>query len=202
MGRIANRFSDKVYNVRKRAKRALVRAQKLGKTDLAESIQSEIKKTYYDKGTKTYAQGIKQVLDNLSGLVGQLGVGQSKKRIARSNKAFLNEMRNAAKGNKSSITSRTGYASKLEVVIFFAASRDMWEYVPGGNERPLETVAGMLHMDRLEDAYNYVMHYQKEALARLDAMENGEITGDLMEPTELSYDERYRIIMALVNVMR
>lgn len=202
MGRIANRFSDKVYNVRKRAKRALVRAQKLGKTNLAESIQSEIKKTYYDKGTHTYVQGIKQILDNLSGLIGQLGVGQSKKRIARSNKAFLNELNKAAKGNKSSITSRTGFQSTQEVNVFFIATRDMWEYVPGGNQHPLETVAGILHMDRLEDAYRYVMHYQKEALNRIDELANGEITGNLMEPSELSFDERYMDVMSRVNVMR
>ena len=202
MGRIANRFSDKVYNVRKRAKRALQRAQKLGKTKLAALIQTEIKKTYYDKGTHTYIQGIKQVLDNLSGMIGQVGVGQSKKRIARSNKAFLNELNKAAKGNKNSITSRTGFSATQEVNVFFAATRDLWEYVPGGNEHPLETVAGILHMDRLEDAYRYVMHYQKEALNRIDALANGNITGDLMKPSELSFDERYMDVMARVNVMR
>lgn len=202
MGRIANRFSDKVYNVRKRAKRALQRANKLGKTELATSIQSEIKKTYYDKGTHTYVQGIKQVLDNLSGMIGQLGVGQSKKRIERSNKAFLNELNKAAKGNKNSITSRTGFQASQEVNVFFAATRDMWEYVPGGNKHPLETVAGILHMDRLEDAYRYVMHYQKEALNRVDALDTGEITSDLMKPSELSFDERYIDVMSHVNVMR
>lgn len=188
--------------MRKRAKRALQRAQKQGNEKLADMISEQVQKTYYDKGTKSYAQGIEQVLDNLRGLIGQLGVGSSKKTIQRSNRAFLNELNKAAKGEPSAITERTGFQSTQEVNVFFAATRDMWEYVPGGNRKPLETVAGILGMERLEDAYRWIMRFQEDALNRIDALAGAEMTDDLMQPTELSFEERYQDVMSYVNVMR
>lgn len=198
----AKRVSDETYNIRRRARRAMQRAIKQGNTQLAQALQREIDKSYMDKGTKQYRQGIEQVKRNLKGLVGQEGTARGNKKVQRSNTAFLAELRKAAKGLPSAVTTRTGFQATLETNVFFAATRDMWEYVPGGNERPLETVAGILGYDNLEEAYRYIMSKQDEALAKIDALSGAQPVDDITQPTELSFEERYQYAMSYVNVMR
>lgn len=198
----AKRASDETYNIRRRAKRAMQRAIKQGNTQFAQALQREIDKSYMDKGTKQYRQGIEQVKRNLKGLVGQEGTARGNKKVQRSNTAFLAELRKAAKGLPSAVTTRTGFQATLETNVFFAATRDMWEYVPGGNERPLETVAGILGYDNLEEAYRYIMSKQDEALAKIDALSGAQPVDDITQPTELSFEERYQYAMSYVNVMR
>lgn len=198
----AKRASDETYNIRRRAKRAMQRAIKQGNTQFAQALQREIDKSYMDKGTKQYRQGIEQVKRNLQGLVGQEGAARGNKKVQRSNTAFLAELRKAAKGLPSVVTTRTGFQATLETNVFFAATRDMWEYVPGGNERPLETVAGILGYDNLEEAYRYIMSKQDEALAKIDALSGAQPVDDITQPTELSFEERYQYAMSYVNVMR
>ena len=198
----AKRASDETYNIRRRARRAMQRAIKQGNTQLAQALQREIDKSYMDKGTKRYKQGIEQVKLNLKGLVGQEGTARGNKKVRRSNTAFLAELRKAAKGLPSAVTTRTGFQATLETNVFFAATRDMWEYVPGGNERPLETVAGILGYDNLEEAYRHIMSKQEEALAKIDALSGAQPVDDITQPTELSFEERYQYAMSYVNVMR
>ena len=198
----AKRASDETYNIRRRAKRAMQRAIKQGNKQLAQALQREIDKSYMDRGTKQYMQGIEQVKRNLKGLVGQEGTARGNKRVQRSNTAFLAELRKAAKGLPSSATNRTGFQATLETNVFFAATRDMWEYVPDGNKRPLETVAGILGYDSLEEAYRYIMSKQDEALAKIDALSGAQPVDDIAKPTELSFEERYQYAMSYVNVMR
>lgn len=198
----AKRASDETYNIRRRAKRAMQRAIKQGNTQLAQALQREIDKSYMDRGTKQYRQGIEQVKRNLKGLVGQEGTARGNKKVKRSNTAFLAELRKAAKGLPSAVTTRTGFQATLETNVFFAATRDMWEYVPGGNKRPLETVAGILGYDNLEEAYRYIMSKQDEALAKIDALSGAQPVDDITQPTELSFEERYQYAMSYVNVMR
>lgn len=198
----AKRASDETYNIRRRAKRAMQRAIKQGNTQFAQALQREIDKSYMDRGTKQYMQGIEQVKRNLKGLVGQEGTARGNKRVQRSNTAFLAELRKAAKGLPSAVTNRTGFQATLETNVFFAATRDMWEYVPDGNKRPLETVAGILGYDSLEEAYRYIMSKQDEALAKIDALSGAQPVDDIAQPTELSFEERYQYAMSYVNVMR
>lgn len=198
----AKRASDETYNIRRRAKRAMQRAIKKGNTQLAQALQREIDKSYMDKGTKRYRQGIEQVKRNLKGLVGQEGTARGNKKVQRSNTAFLAELRKAAKGLPSAVTTRTGFQATLETNVFFAATRDMWEYVPGGNKSPLETVAGILGYENLEEAYRHIMSKQEEALAKIDALSGAQPVDDITQPTELSFEERYQYAMSYVNVMR
>lgn len=90
------------------------RAIKQGNTQLAQALQREIDKSYMDKGTKQYRQGIEQVKRNLQGLVGQEGAARGNKKVRRSNTAFLAELRKAAKGLPSAVTTRTGFQATLE----------------------------------------------------------------------------------------
>lgn len=169
---------------------------------LAQRLQAEINKSYFDRQTKSYQQGIEQIKRNLRGLTAQESATAGRKRIQRSNAAFLAEMRKAAKGLPSAITTRTGFQSALEINVFFAATRDLWEYVPGGNRAPLETVAGIYGFESLQDAYEYVMGEQREALGRIDALANGQPTDDIAEPTELTFDQRYQYVMSYISIMR
>lgn len=178
------------------------RAIKQGNTKLAQALQREIDKSYMDKGTKQYKQGIEQVKRNLKGLVGQEGTARANRKVQRANTAFLAELRKAAKGLPSAVTERTGFQATLETNVFFAATRDMWEYVPDGNKKPLETVAGILGYDNLEEAYRYIMSKQEEALAKIDALSGAQPVDDITQPTELSFEERYQYAMSYVNVMR
>lgn len=198
----AKRVSDETYNIRRRAKRAMQRAIKQGNTSLAQALQREIDKSYMDKGTKTYQEGIEQIKRNLRGLVGQEGAARANRKLQRSNVAFLSELRKAARGLPSAVTERVGFQAQLETNVFFAATRDMWEYVPGGNIKPLETVAGILGYDNLESAYRYIMGQQEEALMKIDVLSGAEPVDNIMQPTELSFEERYQYAMSYVNVLR
>lgn len=196
------RESDIIYNIRRRAKRALARAEKQGNERLVYALRNEIEKTYMDRGVKRYQQGIEQVKRNLKGLIGQLGASRAKKKVQRSNAAFLAELRKAARGLPNAVTGRTGFQATLETDVFFAATRGMWEYVPGGNRHPLETVAGILGYENLEEAYRYVMSQQEEALKRIDALAGTQPVDDITQPTELTFEERYQYAMSYINVMR
>lgn len=204
--------ADEAYNIRRRAKRAMQRAIREGKTQLAEYLSQRIAKSYATGRRREHTEESRKVLASLS----RVTAGRRDPELQeRRNRVFLQQLRRAAAGEANVITGRgvsqrTGFAAAMEANVFFMATRDVWERVPGGSKDPLGTYAREMGFDSYQAAWEYVMGQQREALARIDALfPSGSMDvsrsmsiENVMPVTDVIYGEAYMQVAAMINVMR
>lgn len=202
--------ADEAYNVRRRAKRAMQRAMREGKTELAEYLSDRISKSYLAGRVEEQRAEARKVLSTLR-KIAPARVGKDVQE--RRNQVFLRQLSRAAAGEGNVVTGmtrRTGFAAAMEVNVFFMATRDVWENVPGGSRDPLGTYARERDFASYQAAYEYVMSQQQEALARIDALfpvggmevSRGQTIENIMPVTDVIYADGYMQVAALINVMR
>lgn len=197
--------SDEVYNARRRAQRAAARAKQAGDMELARRIEGNIRELAYDRGTRSYQPDVRETLQQLEVQRTMADTQAAKTKQARSNAAFLAEMRKLTKGQMSGLSERSGYAGILEASVFFMATRDIWESWAGGSTHQVEAVAAAKGFRSFAEMYKAVMATQTEALQRIDQL-TGEADyddmDDLQEATEMSFAEQYRDVASLVTMYR
>lgn len=191
----ARKASDEIYNLRRRAKRAAARLEAKGMTSEAREMRSEIAQTYAFKDLGGYGAGLGQTLQRLESLRART------RELSRSEQTFKREFNAMSRDVVSGLSSRGEIKAKMENVIFWQATRRLWEGAPP--ERRLEEVAAKLGFDDIQETYNYVMENQQEALQKLEEFDPSKSMQD-----DITAGEKQRLntspieILASVNVFR
>lgn len=205
--------SDEINNLRKRWKRAAAKAERLGQTDRAVRLREIVDESKYDRrlgryGTST--RGLTSLSLEAEGLRGLVNASKpSNTRRDRSNRAFVAGLQAARQGIPNESTARVGSAASMEYSVFMLSTRGLWENVPGGSRNALAVVATQLGMT-YQDAYEFVLSQNAEALRKIDEMSAQLAEYDRMQSLDdplsavLSdeFSDWYNSVSALVEMMR
>lgn len=209
------RASDEINNLRKRWKRSAAKAERLGQTERAHELTKLVQESKYNRQLGRYGtseRGFSSIALEAEGLRGLVEASDTQRRTkaAKSNRAFQQGLKAARHGIPNDATQRVGSAAEMEYAVFALATRDMWEGVAGGSHNQLAVVASQLGMS-YQDAYEYVLSQNDDALARIDelqaqlaAYDKGRTSGGLLAgvlDNEI-YSEWYRQVAGFVEMMR
>lgn len=135
----SRRRSDDLYNQRRRIRRVVERTERdinrgtLSKTDIKRArkyvarLRGALSETYVKGRGKKAAKDMERASKKLSSLGNEITTGRNKseRSIARRNRIFINEMKNATSGGMA-----LGKYGSLRVKVFFRATQEYWEGVP------------------------------------------------------------------------
>ncbi len=186
--------ADKVYNARRKAKRALERLQRMAgptsKTtrDYVQQLEETIKASYAtkEKGKKPEykfdTQRMRTSLTTASAFITEALEQEMKPSEYRKRRLFERDVQQAGAGGVSTKT-------REEVKIFYAATREMWE----GNAREFRNAAilGNLGVETLEEAWDIVFSDEnvQKALERArqnqtQAVTDADVSDGSIEPAD------------------
>lgn len=219
----AKRQSDETYNIRRRALRLAARLEKQGKTSEAQAIRIQAAKTKQSAyaSRKEYAAhrvaATSQLIETRVKAEKQVTMSrQARVASQRRSSVFLNEMQAMREGKANAIVPTQQLSQQAAQLkgqlyenIFYRATRTVWydSDNPQSAKYALENFMIAKGFENFQDAWEYVMNSQSDALAKVDelvaAMERGEIPAqnlyELFHNADGSTTDVYQDIAGLIT---
>lgn len=181
----AKRASDVTYNVRRRALRLAKRLEKQGLTSEAAQIRAQAAKTkqsYYGskkeyQAQRTFAQA--QLMETRAQMSRKQTVVSPQLRASENRRSttFLHEIEQMRAGQENALINTRGLSQQVSALkgqlyenIFYRATRAIWyeNDNPESAKYALENFMLAKGFENFEDAWQYVMNSQSDALQMVD----------------------------------